>query len=231
MQSSFDACLSFTKAEEGALSLNSRDGGCYVSGRARDGELIGSNCGISARTLADWIKPTPITPEIMRDLSGETIEAIFRARYWSPLSCDLLPAGVDLMVMDFGFNDGIGPSGRMLQKCVGAKQDGWIGPDTRAALGTVEQRNLINLLDANGVHGLQQALGLATDGVIGPQTQTAISRHPNGTLLLLITALTSAQCSYYRSIGGFSVFGNGWLARTNRRQMAAYKLAFSATGS
>jgi lysozyme family protein len=59
---------------------------------------------------------------------------IYRQRYWRPMHCGELPAGVDLMVFDFGVNAGPGTSVKMLQRAVGVVDDGSVGPRTLAAV-------------------------------------------------------------------------------------------------
>lgn len=228
VQSSFQDCLAFTLGEEGGFSQDPRDGGCYLSGRPGEGALIGSNRGISAVVLAAWMHPTAPTAEAMRAIGPQTVEAICRTLYWQPINGERLPAGIDLMVLDHGFNAGVAAAARILQRCLGVISDGWIGDATLAAIGRAEPRDLLDLLDADAAHGLQQALGITTDGVIGPQTQKALAVSHVGPSLLLIAAIAAAQSSFYRQLAGFPEFGAGWIARTHRRQLAASRLALAS---
>ena len=68
---------------------------------------------------------------------------------------------------------------------------------------------------------LQAALGLPAseiDGSIGPETllKAGLSHGVD-----LITRLTGRQIMFYRALPAFSVFGTGWLARTERRRVKA----------
>jgi lysozyme family protein len=68
---------------------------------------------------------------------------------------------------------------------------------------------------------LQRAAGLAgrdVDGSIGPQTLAAVARWDARSL---IDELAERQTEFYRTLDNFSVFGDGWLARTRARQRAA----------
>lgn len=70
----------------------------------------------------------------MRALTEAEAAAIYRARYWSAVHGDALPAGVGAVVFDFGVNAGTGRAIRLLQATVGAVADGIIGPKTLAAV-------------------------------------------------------------------------------------------------
>ena len=229
MESSFSTALAFTLAEEGDLSLDARDGGCFVSGVPGDGPLIGSKWGISAAALAEWLRPDAITAAAMRALDRATVEAIYRTHFWLPIAGGQLPAGLDLAVMDCAYNAGVSRSARLLQACIGAQADGWIGPATIAAVERAETRALVDRLDADALHGLQQILEVRTDGVFGPQTHRALAARSDAPLLMLISALTASQCAFYRGLADASLYGAGWLARTSRRQIAALRLATKAT--
>jgi lysozyme family protein len=68
---------------------------------------------------------------------------------------------------------------------------------------------------------LQQAAGLtgaAVDGGIGPQTLAAVGQVDPATLIASMAAL---QRSYYQSLANFALYGNGWLARVDRRLASA----------
>jgi lysozyme family protein len=73
---------------------------------------------------------------------------------------------------------------------------------------------------------LQGMIHADTDGDIGPETLAAIGLvEQSNAIGGLILALAAAQKSYYRSLKGFAVFGDGWLARVDWRMRAALALA------
>lgn len=116
----FLSCLAQVLRHEGGFSNDPQDpGGATMM-------------GITRATLAEW-RGEPVDVEDVRSLTEEEAREIYRARYWNPLRCDSLPAGIDLMVFDFGVNAGPGAAARMLQRAVGVRADGAIGPMTLAA--------------------------------------------------------------------------------------------------
>jgi lysozyme family protein len=72
---------------------------------------------------------------------------------------------------------------------------------------------------------LQTALGLPPeeiDGSVGPETLSK-ARLAHGSDL--IAGLATRQSLFYRVLPAFSVFGRGWLARTERRRVRALAMA------
>ena len=72
---------------------------------------------------------------------------------------------------------------------------------------------------------LQECVGLtgwAVDGVIGPKTLAAVAERKPA---ILIQMLTERQSIYYRTLEGFARFGDGWLARVERRCHVALAMA------
>ena len=77
------------------------------------------------------------------------ISATYRTHYWNTIRGDDLPAGIDLMVFDFGVNAGPARAVRLLQEAVGAFPDGAIGPATlRAVRGVNDTAALVDRLAA-----------------------------------------------------------------------------------
>ena len=104
--SRFEACIPLILAAEGGFVNDPRDPGGAT------------NHGITRRTLAEW-RGQPVSIAEVRALSVAEAGAIYRARYWAPLGCDALPAGVDLMVFDFGVNAGPARALRLLRQASG----------------------------------------------------------------------------------------------------------------
>lgn len=67
--------------------------------------------------------------DVKRLTLGEARE-IYKRYYWDAVNGDMLPLGLDLAVYDFAVNSGPSRAVRFLQKVVGTKVDGKMGPNT-----------------------------------------------------------------------------------------------------
>jgi lysozyme family protein len=74
----------------------------------------------------------------MRELPLELAQRIYRERYWNAVRAEELPAAVRYVVFDAAVNSGPRQAIRWLQRAVGARDDGVIGPIT---LGLVRDTN------------------------------------------------------------------------------------------
>lgn len=121
MADNFSRSLKIVLAHEGG----------YVNHPSDPGGI--TNLGITKKVMESWVGRS-VTEQEMRSLTVEQVRPIYLERYWNRLGCDLLPAGLDLVVFDFGVNAGTRRSARMLQNIVGATADGDIGDVTRSLL-------------------------------------------------------------------------------------------------
>ena len=138
MKGNIAACWAFTRAEEGGFSDDRNDPGNWTGGAVGRGFLRGTKYGISASAY----------PALdVANLTEEFAEMLFRRDYWTPLCCDGLAPGVDLLAADFAFTSGAGTSARCLQEAVGVMEDGRIGPITLAAVARVPAEDLIKRLE------------------------------------------------------------------------------------
>lgn len=102
-----------------------------------------TNLGITKRVYENWIGHS-VSIEIMRNLKVHQAAPIYETNYWSKVKADVLPSGVDFCVFDLAVNAGAGRAARMLQRVVGVKADGAIGPMTLAAVAAMEPTTIIN---------------------------------------------------------------------------------------
>ncbi len=119
----FDYALLFTLKHEGGYVNDPKDPG---------GE---TNHGISDRRdgLTDGkadINGDRVPDVAIRDLTKAQAAAIYRRDYWDACCCDELPAAVAVAVFDAAVNLGCKRAAVMLQRAIGAKEDGAIGPVT-----------------------------------------------------------------------------------------------------
>mgnify|MGYP001180472072 CR=1 FL=1 len=139
MQTNFLPITDFTQKAEGLYQCLRSDPGNWTQGGVGHGSLVGTMRGISAPTMVRWMggNPANVTVKVMQSIDVPTFRAIANAFYWRPLNCDALPAGIDAMVFDFGFNAGIRNAARLLQIALcdaDVAADGDIGPRTIAAV-------------------------------------------------------------------------------------------------
>ena len=66
----------------------------------------------------------------MKDMKIGDVRLIYRANYWDKVKGDELPSGVDFCVFDWAVNSGVSRASKALQRIVGVKDDGVIGPIT-----------------------------------------------------------------------------------------------------
>lgn len=149
--SGFRDCLAFTLREEGGYQANPADRGNHYGGA-----VVGTNRGISAPVLAEWLGRPP-TVQDMQSLSEGDAAAIYASRYWNAVRGNDLPPAVDLMVFDHAVNAGCNASARLLQGVLcrlgTVTVDGYIGPRTVATLARVVPRLLLpDLVAAQAAH-------------------------------------------------------------------------------
>ena len=113
----------------------------------KEGKLT-SNGGIEALTLSDYNKRNG-TAWKMDSLTDEQKEAI-STDYFKSQPYEQLPEKSSMSMFNFGWHFGIPTANKYLQRIVGAKMDGIIGPNTLQALESYVQQH--------GDEGLAQAL-------------------------------------------------------------------------
>lgn len=124
MGMSFDLCVEIVIKAEGGYNNNPYDPGSTTK------------YGISARAY-------PGTDIV--NLTRDAAIKIYRRDYWEKGKVESLPSSIHLLYFDACVNQGIDSAVRCLQKAVGARIDGILGPDTRAAIQNTESRALIAL--------------------------------------------------------------------------------------
>ena len=112
---------------EAGYQTNTKDSGNFY-----EGKLVGTNFGISARTLAEYLGRTP-TSEDMQNLTKEEAKKIYKTNYYDRYKIDQLPEDLKEVAMHsvvMSGNKGI----KDIQQLIGVEDDGSIGPNTLKAL-------------------------------------------------------------------------------------------------
>jgi lysozyme family protein len=79
----------------------------------------------------------------MRELPVDLAKRIYKDRYWGAVRADELPAEVRYAVFDAAVNSGPRQAIRWLQRAVGTRDDGIIGPQTLAAVRAADPEQLV----------------------------------------------------------------------------------------
>lgn len=128
---------------EQALDFVLEHEGCFSDDPADAGGLI--RWGISQKNHPDVD---------VRNLTKEQAIAIYQSEYWNVCKCGDMPPALAFVMFDMAVNQGVGVAVRDLQKLLGVKVDGIIGPET---LGS------INILSHIGVKSL--VMNLTTERI------------------------------------------------------------------
>lgn len=120
--SKFDECLAETLRWEGGFSNDPYDpGGATMK-------------GVTTARYKAFRKSKGLPMQPVKNITDEELREIYRVYYWDYVWGDKLPNGVDLAVFDFGVNSGPSRAVRYLQKALGVRVDGHMGPVTIEAL-------------------------------------------------------------------------------------------------
>lgn len=120
--STFEYALAFVLRMEGGDSDHPADSGGHT------------RYGISKNSHPDVDVP---------NLTLAQAREIYRADYWAPLQCDLLPRALAVVVFDCGVNQGVKVAASLLQQAAGVQMDGNVGPRTLAAAGRIGASTLL----------------------------------------------------------------------------------------
>ena len=115
-----------------ALRLILRFEGGYVNDPQDPGGE--TNKGITKKVYDDYRTSKGLPLRSVKDLTDEEDADIYRTQYWLAGKCDKLPPNTALVHFDTCVNSGIGQSSKILQRTVGVKDDGIIGPGTLSAV-------------------------------------------------------------------------------------------------
>lgn len=130
MTSRFDMALPIILAHEGGYVDHPRDPGGAT------------NLGVTIGTLSGHLGRKATKQEV-RALTVQAVAPIYRKGYWDAVRADHLASGVDLVTFDAAVNSGPARSARWLQRAVGVKQDGKIGPVTLQAAAKRDAKTVI----------------------------------------------------------------------------------------
>ncbi len=118
MNNDFERALKFVLQAEGGYTNDKADSG---------GE---TNYGIIQREYDADRAARGMEKRSVRFINPDEVQAIYLRDYWQAGKCDKMPWPVSLAHFDACVNTGIGQAGKLLQRAIGAKADGIVGPMT-----------------------------------------------------------------------------------------------------
>lgn len=122
MKKNQKAALDKVLVHEGGYSNHPRDpGGATMK-------------GVTQRVYDDYRRSENLATRSVQKITPDELLAIYDRRYWDLIKGDDLPSGVDYVVFDGAVNSGPGQSVKWLQRALGVKVDGLVGPATLAAI-------------------------------------------------------------------------------------------------
>lgn len=134
MTPEFKRAVNIVLKHEGGYSDDANDPGNWTGGKVNDGELVGTKYGISAASYPHMD---------IKNLNPEKAKALYWRDYWVANKCDQLPPAVAVVYFDACVNQGPRLAAVALQRALGVKADGIVGPVTIAAARVRDQYELV----------------------------------------------------------------------------------------
>lgn len=133
MNDKFNKCLDMLLAHEGGFVDHPKDPGGMT------------NLGVTRATLEQY-RGGHVTEKEMRSLTPEDVAPLYYTEYAKKVRFDDLPDGLNWAVFDWAVNSGSGRPAKALQRILGCKADGAIGPKTLQAVANHDAAELIEKL-------------------------------------------------------------------------------------
>lgn len=120
----FDIAYKLTSVNEGGYTNNHDDSGNWTGGKVGVGNLIGTNFGISAPVLCEFLRKTA-TIEDMKIISELTVMTIYRKSYWNVVHGDEIVSQDEAnSIYDSAVNMGCGQAVKLAQASLGITETG-----------------------------------------------------------------------------------------------------------
>lgn len=120
----FGPAHKLTSINEGGFTIVPEDSGNWTSGKIGVGNLIGTNFGISAPVLCEFMRKTA-TIDDMKNLSQDIVEIIYRKNYWNLIHGDEINNQETAnSIYDSAVNMGPATAIKLAQKALGLPETG-----------------------------------------------------------------------------------------------------------
>tara|TARA_R100001460_G_scaffold47623_1_gene85443 strand:- start:131 stop:649 length:519 start_codon:yes stop_codon:yes gene_type:complete len=133
MKQNFDHSLEMLLHHEGGFVNHPKDPGGVT------------NLGVTKKVYEKWVG-REVSVDEMKALTPIDVAPIYKKNYWDKLRADDLPAGLDFAAFDWGVNSGNGRPAKVIQKYIGATQDGAIGPKSLTLVAENDPSKIIQYL-------------------------------------------------------------------------------------
>jgi len=100
-----------------------------------------TNFGVTQSTLDSYTKSNKLPPLDVKKIPQGLAFKIAKEEYFDKAKLGQLPDGLAVAMFDYGFNSGTGTAVKALQKQLGVKQDGIMGPQTLDAVYEYSTKN------------------------------------------------------------------------------------------
>lgn len=138
----FDRAFERVVGHEGGFQNMHDDRGNWTTGIVGEGELKGTKYGVSAMSYPK---------HDIENLTLEQAKVIYYSRYWLPLKPAVFSPAMQYQMFDAAVNHGIRNAVKMLQKAIGANDDGYVGAKTIVRMATVSPTQLPMLFNAERI--------------------------------------------------------------------------------
>lgn len=135
----FDKIFERVVGHEGGYTKNAKDPGNWTGGKVGVGELRGTKWGLAA-TSYPHLDIVSITLEEARE---------HYYKWFTDCQLDNYPVVMQYQMFDAAFNHGLRRANKLIQKSVGAKQDGIVGKRTRAKVSAIDLDDLVLIFLSN----------------------------------------------------------------------------------
>lgn len=135
MKQNFDRSLEMLLHHEGGFVNHPKDPGGVT------------NLGVTKKVYEKWVG-REVSVDEMKALTPSDVAPIYKKNYWDKLKGDdpMMPSGLDFAAFDWGVNSGTGRPAKVIQRYIGATQDGAIGPKSLTLVAENDPSKIIQYL-------------------------------------------------------------------------------------
>jgi len=104
-----------------------------------------THLGVTKKVWEEYVGHS-VDENIMRGLTPDMVQPLYKKNYWDRIKGDQLPDGVDYAAYDLAVNSGVGRAAKYLQQIAGVPADGMIGPKSLEAIKACPAEEVVDAL-------------------------------------------------------------------------------------